>query len=455
MSPELLELRPYQLQIVRAIYLSVMERRGLTFSVMVARQGGKNEISAQVELLLLQSFQREEGTIVKTAPTRDPQLEVSWTRLLQRLREAGVSARRLGDRIEVGAASITFLSAQPHANVVGHTASLLLEVDEAQDVDSEKFERDFRPMILATGATVVFYGTTWAPDSLVEKVKAHHLKLESEDGIQRHYQYDWQAIARDFPEYEGRAEEQLRYLGPGSPIWQSQFCLVTQEAAGRLFSREQIDGVRGEHSEQPGGGMAPRGVAERALYVAGLDIGGQSESARRDPTVLTIARVLTNEHGLWPGEFPQVEIVKHVSWQTNWDAIFADVVEWHRHYNLRHLCVDATGLGHHVSGALERALGSSRVERLSFTAQSKSDLLYLLLDSVDAGRVKMYSGGDKHSRQFWQQLEKARVVRRARGLSGFEVPDNLGHDDYLVSLALCLRAAESARPRLAFSRSRN
>ena len=31
------------------------------------------------------------------------------------------------------------------ANVVGHTAGALMEVDEAQDVDPERFSRDFRP----------------------------------------------------------------------------------------------------------------------------------------------------------------------------------------------------------------------------------------------------------------------------------------------------------------------
>ncbi len=47
--------------------------------------------------------------------------------------------------------------------MVGHTASLLLEVDEARDVDREKFDRKFRPMAAPANATTVYYGSTVRP----------------------------------------------------------------------------------------------------------------------------------------------------------------------------------------------------------------------------------------------------------------------------------------------------
>ena len=46
-------LRPYQKKIAAAIVQSVSDGNGLTFSVEIARQGGKNEISAHVEAVLL------------------------------------------------------------------------------------------------------------------------------------------------------------------------------------------------------------------------------------------------------------------------------------------------------------------------------------------------------------------------------------------------------------------
>ena len=46
-------LRPYQIEAGRAIVESVRSGAGRSFSVEMARQGGKNELSAQLEALLL------------------------------------------------------------------------------------------------------------------------------------------------------------------------------------------------------------------------------------------------------------------------------------------------------------------------------------------------------------------------------------------------------------------
>ena len=52
-SSSINRLRPYQKEVALAILDSIFGRKGLTFSVEIARQGGKNELSAQLELLLL------------------------------------------------------------------------------------------------------------------------------------------------------------------------------------------------------------------------------------------------------------------------------------------------------------------------------------------------------------------------------------------------------------------
>ena len=103
------------------------------------------------------------GTIVKCAPTLD-QARISLQRLQRRARDAGLdeavrATGATGATARCGQAQARFLSADRGANVVGHTADLLLEVDEAQDVPPEKFDRDFRPMAASTNAPVAFYGT--------------------------------------------------------------------------------------------------------------------------------------------------------------------------------------------------------------------------------------------------------------------------------------------------------
>ena len=173
-------LRPYQVEAGRAILDSVLHRRGLSFSVEVARQGGKNELSAQLEVLLLTLNLMRDVDAVKCAPTFDPQGRISLRRVWSRLQEAGLAplvSREAGHIVRVGKARLVFLSAEPEANVVGHSAQLLLEVDESQDVDEEKFDREFRPMAATTNATIVFYGTAWHDTTLLERAKQRHLEL--------------------------------------------------------------------------------------------------------------------------------------------------------------------------------------------------------------------------------------------------------------------------------------
>ena len=64
----------------------------------------------------------------------------------------------------------------------------------------------------------------------------------------------------------------------------------------------------------------------------------------------------------------------------------------------------------------------------------------------------MYRGDNPRSREFWQQAQKARVnLRQGSVLMGFGVPDHLGHDDYLMALALAVHAAHTTKSRFAWS----
>ena len=127
----MIQLRPYQLEVARAVAGSVLARKGLTFSVEIARQGGKNELSAQLEVLLLTLFIARGGNAVKCSPTFKPQTVISMMRLKERLNDwgyAGVWRAEMNYILRLGNARQVFLSADGSANVVGNTAHLLLEV---------------------------------------------------------------------------------------------------------------------------------------------------------------------------------------------------------------------------------------------------------------------------------------------------------------------------------------
>jgi hypothetical protein len=453
-QPLVPSLRPYQAEPLRAIAESVRHRLGRPFSVEIARQGGKNELSAQLELLLLATHAGRPVDSVKAAPTFAPQARLSMRRLWQRIEQAGLAAlasREAGHIVRLGRARQVFLSAEPGSNVVGHTAHLLLEVDEAQDVDPDKFDRDFRPMAAANNATVVFYGTAWTETSLLERAKQAHLEAERRDGVRRHFEYDWTAVARHVPAYAAYVEAERRRLGEDHPLFQTQYCLRTLASGGRLFSPSQRAQLQGAHPRL-------RAPAAGEAYAAGLDLAGEASGnapGRHDATVLTIGRVRDAGDPLFPEV--RIEVVEHLAWiGERHDILAPRLTDLLRDvWRVRRVAVDATGLGETIARSLAVTLGGVRVSAVKFSAERKSALGHALLAAVSTGRLKLYApDGSPECREFWRQAGLARSAYRPNGTLNFFVDPSDGHDDYLTSLALLVEAASSAAPRRALGKVR-
>jgi len=293
--PSISRLRPYQREVAKAILGSVFGRKGLTFSVEIARQGGKNELSAQLELLLLTLYMAEPQNLIKCSPTFKPQTVISMMRLKDRLNDVGFSdiwAVELGYIIRLGHARAIFLSADKSANVVGNTAHLLLEIDESQDVDKEKYTKEFKPMGATTNVTTVHYGTTWDDSSLLEEVKQTNLELERKDDIKRHFRYDWQEVSKYNPSYLAYVEAERERLGSDHPLFLTQYSLQPIHGGGGYLSLQQRAQLQGKHQRkhQPDPGK---------IYVAGIDLAGETEEEvtltrlkpRQDSTVVTIGEL--------------------------------------------------------------------------------------------------------------------------------------------------------------------
>jgi hypothetical protein len=113
--------------------------------VIFPRQSGKNELQAQMESYLLTALSGHPAEIVKVSPTWKPQ-SLNAMRRLERLLKRNDFANYLGWKKEsgyiyrVGEARMFFFSGSPAANVVGATASTLLEADEAQDIQPAKWD---------------------------------------------------------------------------------------------------------------------------------------------------------------------------------------------------------------------------------------------------------------------------------------------------------------------------
>jgi hypothetical protein len=443
-------LRPYQKEVATAILDSVFGKKGLTFSVEIARQGGKNELSAQLELLLITLFMGEPKNLVKCSPTFKPQTVISMMRLKDRLNDAGFAGiwePELGYIIRLGSARAIFLSADASANVVGNTAHLLLEIDESQDVGKEKYTKEFKPMGATTNVTTVHYGTTWDESTLLEEVKRTNLELERRDGVRRHFRYDWQEVAQYNPDYLAYVEAEKERLGENHPLFLTQYCLRPVRGGGGLLSVQQREQLQGGHAR------LRRAEAGRT-YVAGIDLAGEEENEpvtsnlKRDATVVTVAEL---DFPAVDGVIkePHLKIVEHYRWVgIKHSALYPQLVDILRNnWRCRRVAVDATGIGEPVASFLRKALGS-KVVPFMFTPQSKSELGFNLLAAVNSGRLKMYrADGSEECRGFWEEMENARSHYRPNQTMNFYVEPKRGHDDFLVSLALANEAGRLYEPR--------
>jgi hypothetical protein len=459
-------LYPYQREIAEAILASVFNGEGKIFSVMMARQMGKNQLSAVIEAYLLTCM--SEGTIVKAAPTFTPQIINSRLRLLSLLDTPftrdriwtsngyiiGLAPR--ADPAVLRAHSgprVMFYSASLESNVVGATADLLLEIDEAQDVSPEKFDRDFRPMAAVRNATTVLYGTAWSDDTLLAQQRASNLALEQQTGERRHFEFDWHVLAELNPAYRAFVEQEIARLGEDHLAVQTQYFLRLISGAGYFLNPLQRTLLQGTHRWE---NMPPvsdiRDIRE-GWYVAGMDVAGEERPAhgmanasvqgvirtQRDSTVITIGRVALNELNL-----PCVEVV-HQQWWTGKPYLeqYAATVALAEQWGLRTLVIDATGLGAGLASLLINRLGEGRVQSFTFTRPGKSRLAYQLLALLNSGRLKLYAatGAPTHIyEECWRQLRLARYRLPAPEVLDFYVDPTDGHDDFLMSLALLTEA---------------
>ncbi len=447
-------LRPYQREIALAILDSVFNRKGLTFSVEIARQGGKNELSAQLELLLLTLYITEPQNLIKCSPTFKPQTMISMMRLKDRLNDIGFGGLwegELGYIIRLGNARAIFLSAEESANVVGNTAHILLEIDESQDVSKDKYTKDFKPMGATTNVTTVHYGTTWDESTLLEEIKQTNLELEKKDGIKRHFRYDWQEVAKYNPDYQAYVEAEKQRLGENHPLFITQYCLLPIHGSGGFLSTQQQAQLQGNHSRK-------RAAENGKTYVAGIDLAGEAEESddaqlsalkpRRDSTVITIGELdysITNDIQKQPG----VKLVEHYRWTgTKHTELYFRVIDILKNvWRCKRIVVDATGVGQPVASFLRKALGP-RIIPFTFTAPSKSKLGFDLMSAVNSGRMKMYAGdGSPEYQEFWLEIARAKSQYRPNQTLNFYVDPAKGHDDFLMSLALVLEAANNYEQR--------
>jgi hypothetical protein len=237
-------LRPYQRGIALALKDSIVNHLGLTFVVIFPRQSGKNELQAHIFSWLLLRFSHSGGRIVSVSPTFKPQTTNNMERVAQSLDACVASRRRWktskGYMYKLGKACLQFFSGDTHARVVGATADLLLSVDEAQEVDPAKFDKDFDPMTASTNATRVFWGTAWTSNTLLERQRRIALQAQQKDGIQRVFFFTADDVRRLVPAYGKTVDRFIEERGRNHPLVRTQFFCETIDAQSGMFTPARI-----------------------------------------------------------------------------------------------------------------------------------------------------------------------------------------------------------------------
>ena len=438
-------LRSYQFEVAAAIVDSVLRAKGLTFAVMMSRQAGKNETSAHVEAFLLNYFRRRGGNIVKVSPTFKPQTINSLLRL-QALYEASdlpAAEGQHGYMLAVGRARCSFYSGAPGANVVGATADLLLEADEAQDLDPVKWNKEFRPMGASTNVTSVLWGTAWTADTLLAETVRALRRQEQTDGQRRVFVVPWPRVAQEVPAYGAYVRAEIARLGPGHPLVRTQYELEEIEARGGMFKPATRVLMQGEHPRA----RTPQGPGP---YLLTLDVAGEAEDQtegallratepRRDSTALTVFRVGFLKSGL-----PVFSVLDRYYWTgTPHHELLPAIVRLAELWRPEQLIVDATGIGAGLTSFLRAELGP-RVVPFVFTSESKSRLGWDLLALCTSGRFRDHAPDDSAEyAQFWREVAAAdyEVVDTPSRRMRWGVADPRVHDDLLISAALVAAAA--------------
>jgi hypothetical protein len=308
-----------------------------------------------------------------------------------------------------------------------------------------------------TNTTTVLYGTAWDDTTLLEETKQTAYELEKKDGIKRCFRYDWQEVAKYNPDYLTYVEGERARLGEDHPLFLTQYRLMPVRVGGGFLSARQRAQLQGEHTRK----CRPE---KGKTYIAGIDLAGESEEGdeerlsakkpRQDSTVISIGE-LDFSHCNDLQKQPVIRIVEHYCWTgEKHAALYSQLIDIIKEvWKCRRVVVDSTGIGQPVYSFLRHTLGS-RIVPFRFTASSKSELGYGLLAAINSGSIKIYAGdGSEEYGRFWTEVDKARSRYRANQTMNFYVDTTQGHDDFLMSLALLVKAAEGYTPREAKGRS--
>lgn len=466
-------LRPYQKELQKRIFRSVLLNDGEEITALFARQSGKTEtvaITANTLMVyiptLAKLFPKQLGRYAKGfhiglfAPVND-QAYTTHERMHMRLSsdaadeiltlELDIQTKYVGGTLHIQGPPTTLASgrkipsyhsfcrvqsAAKQAKVESKTYDLIF-IEEAQDVASLKVQKSIHPMLAATNGTIVKIGTTTSFISDFYKAIQRNKRRIIGGGIQNHFEFDYRTVQRYSPLYKAYVAKEKERLGEDSDAFQMAYALQWMIEKEIALSTNQFE----EYMNFPAGQFEYESDGH-SVYVGGLDL-----AKKHDSTVLTVARL--DKSGI-PGDTNPVKTI--VNWLEmkgdDWEDQFKSILNFVYNYNLSVLCVDSTGVGDPIVERLEKALidVDCEIVRVIFTQPSKHEMATIFYAEMRKRRINVPTHSSvkrtRRYKNFIEQFSTCRKMYKGSFMNLTKQDEKNAHDDYVDSLLLLLYGAK-------------
>lgn len=454
-----IHLRSYQLAAAEAILKSVLHNEGETFVIIFPRQSGKNELQSHIESYLMAIYQKDYKEMIKVSPTWKPQSLNAMRRLESTLNKNMVLRTRWkkesGYIYKIGNCRISFFSGQPRSHIVGATANLLLQIDEAQDVLQSKFDKEINPMAASTNATRVFWGTAWTSNTLLAREQKFAEDKSKLDHKQRVFLINADDVSSVVPSYGKFVDNEIAKFGRNHPFVRTQYYSETIDEESGMFPPARRELMKGSHLYTP----AP---LPDKMYAFLIDVGGQDEAVtaeideeridliniKRDSTALTVVELDINTTSEMENKPVYRSVYRRLWLGTAHSYLFKNLSALIDLWQPVSLVIDATGIGAGLASFLQANYPSITTPFI-FNSATKSKLGWDFLAVIETGRYKDHEPDprDQAQAEFWLQVKYTLmdIHPGPNKTMAWSVPDgtrdpatgDLIHDDLVISAALC------------------
>lgn len=418
-----IKLRKYQMGFFDAIVGLPFQKKADSISGLFTRQTGKNEtIGCAIATLLLLFDGIQIGIF---APTEKQAKSIGLERVRMRLTSNPVISKLIerdkDDFIMLwNGSSVRAFTANKTSQIEGFTLNIAF-LDESQDISNHIVAHDIMPMLAGVNGSSVKIGTTGK--------KGHFFKTcrRNANRKNKHFEFDWRAVAKEVPSYREFVDAMLEELGgEESDDFQSQFCNQWLLDGTAFTTEARLHALR-DSSYIPETAPLPG-----ATYVAGLDLAKDG-----DRTVLTVMRLTCIDRmNFW-------YVVQWYDWfGDNYVLQLKEVLEHCRYWGISIIGVDATKEDTFAEFLAE---GGLNVEPYKLAVGRKSDIYKSFKYMILGARIVIPMIGienAKHRKRFEHETEDLEVEWMPGSVMKVHHPDGEGyHDDYPDSMAMGIFAS--------------